>query len=301
MNGRIGVSVIIPTTLVATRAHSLQRALNSVFNQEGVHAEIIIVANGPNCDKALFSELQTDPRLRVVYLSEGSLPAALRHGRSLVTQNYFSFLDDDDEYLAGALAMRVEPMLRDPKIDLVVTNGHTRYYEDEIRVENPEAVNRDSLTALFTQNWLASCGGLFRASAIDMNYFDGQTRYFEWTLLAYRLGLDRRKMLFLDIPSYRVYNTPGSLSKSEEYEIALANFLIMLLAFKPPPKVCMLIRRKLADAMHGLSDYNRVAGKGVRAWEYHFKSLCLPGGWRYWLYTLRLPPFGWLYQRIRSG
>ena len=45
----------------------------------------------------------------------------------------------------------------------------------------------DPLRALVIENWLASCGGLFRSDRVSIDYFDGVTRHYEWTFLAYSL------------------------------------------------------------------------------------------------------------------
>src|SRR4051794_10798550 len=105
------VSVIIPTTCEAHRCSSLQRAIASVQSQQGVAVKVIVVVNGARVDPSCYQQLQRMPGLKVSYRSEGSAPLAQHAGRLLVDTEYFAFLDDDDEYLAGALEARVQPML----------------------------------------------------------------------------------------------------------------------------------------------------------------------------------------------
>ena len=147
-------------------------------------------------------------------MAEGSLPAALRHGRSLVDTPFFGFLDDDDEYLPDAIAIRLAAFASDAAIDAVATNGFTNIGGvDRVRHEHPDAAATDPLRALLRENWLASCGGLFRTDRVTVDFFDGVTRHYEWTVLGFKLAASRR-VLYVDKPTFRVYDSPGSLSKS---------------------------------------------------------------------------------------
>jgi hypothetical protein len=49
-------SVILPTT-ATERAVGLARAVQSVFCQEDVSLELIVVANGPQCHREILTEL----------------------------------------------------------------------------------------------------------------------------------------------------------------------------------------------------------------------------------------------------
>ena len=285
----MSVSVIIPTTCELRRKESLWHAINSIVQQDIGDIEVIVVVNGKRFDPELFAQLKADARLKVYYQEEGSLPAALRLGRTLVTRVFFSFLDDDDEYYPGALRIRLAPMLRNSSVDLVVTNGYAMERGmRQLRVRHPHAINREPLVALIKENWLASCGGLFRSATITLDYFDGHTKYFEWTLLGFRLALAQRKILFLDEPTYCIHETPQSLSKSRGYHQSLIGFLHFLMTLDSSPHVLKAIKPKLAAAWHGASDDYLKAGEKTQAWRCHIKSLCYPSGWKYLGYSLRL-------------
>lgn len=281
----MSIAVIIPTTCEPSRCASLSRAIDSVLSQEGVDVEPIIVVNGNRYDEGFFVELRGRRELRVCYQEEGSLPAALRFGRTFVTQDFFCFLDDDDEYYPGALQMRLAPMLKDADLDVVATNGDM---SDGLRVYNVDAVNQDSLSAVIKENWLASCGGLFRTSAITVDYFDGVTKYFEWTLIAFRIAFAGHKIQFLDVPTFRIHDTPDSLSKSAEYQRSLVSFIEFLLDFDNPPRIRNALRHKLSAAFHFLSNQQLISGQRGPAWRYHMRCLAQPGGWRYLSYTRHL-------------
>jgi len=284
----MGISVIIPTTCESDRRTSLLRAIDSVLNQQGTTVELIVVANGSRVDPALLNSLRARSDLRLFYLDTGNLPLAQRYGRSQVTQDFFAFLDDDDEYLPGALATRVAPMLKQPDLDVVVTNGYRMGQGEHIQIKNGAAVNSDPLLALMSENWMASCAGLFRTSAITREFFDGKTNFFEWTLMAFRIVSAGHKLTFLDVPTYRIHDTPNSLSKSEEYQRAVVQILELLLTFDSSPGVRRALKEKLANAFHSVSDSYKQIGDRSQAWQYHLKSLLQPGGLKYLTYTRRL-------------
>jgi hypothetical protein len=286
------VSVIIPTTCEARRWESLLRAIDSARDSQGVEVSVIVVVNGKRFDQARLDELRARTDVTVAYREEGSAPLAQRHGRSMVQTGFFAFLDDDDEYLPQALAHRSAPLLADPSLDFVATNGYRRLgTQDRFVVSDAGAVQADPLAALTRENWLASCGGLFRTSSVSIDYFDDPAPFLEWTYLAYRLALDFR-MAFVDVPTFRINDTPASLSKSAAYREAELGVLLRIAALPLPPAVMRQVRGKVGRVYHDLSFEARLQGKAARAWGLHVRSLLLPGGWRYLGYSRKLLPFG---------
>jgi hypothetical protein len=286
------VSVIIPTTCEARRWESLQRAIDSARDSQGVEVSVIVVVNGKRFDQARLDELRSRTDVTVAYREEGSAPLAQRHGRSMVQTGFFAFLDDDDEYLPQALAHRCAPLLADPSLGFVATNGYRRLgTEDRVVVANAAAVQADPLVALTRENWLASCGGLFRTSSVSIDYFDDPAPFLEWTYLAYRLALDFR-MAFVDVPTFRINDTPASLSKSAAYREAELGVLLRIAALPLPRAVMRQVRGKVGRVYHDLSFEARLQGQAARAWGLHVRSLLLPGGWRYLGYSRKLLPFG---------
>jgi hypothetical protein len=286
------VSVIIPTTCEARRWESLQRAIDSARDSQGVEVSVIVVVNGKRFDQACLDELRSRTDITVAYREEGSAPLAQRHGRSMVRTGFFAFLDDDDEYLPQALAHRCAPLLADPSLGFVATNGYRRLgTQDRVVVTTARAVQADPLAALARENWLASCGGLFRTSSVSLDYFDDPAPFLEWTYLAYRLALDF-KMVFLDVPTFRINDTPASLSKSAAYREAELSVLLRIAALPLPRSVMRQVRGKVGRVYHDLSFEARLQGHSARAWGLHVRSLLLPGGWRYLGYSRKLLPFG---------
>ena len=116
----------MPTRALRERAEVLRRAIDSVLSQAGVRAVPLIVVNGTGRDPGLVEALTADPRLRVLCQEEAGIPAALRAGREVLDTPWFADLDDDDLFLPGALALRVDTLERRPDCCAVITNGYRR-------------------------------------------------------------------------------------------------------------------------------------------------------------------------------
>jgi glycosyltransferase involved in cell wall biosynthesis len=282
------VSVIIPTSCSAARAPLLVRAIGSVVAQRGVATEIVVVANGPAVDERSFAALRADARLRVERLAVGSAPRACRHGRGIATGEFFCFLDDDDEYLPGALAARLAPLVADPELDFVVTDGYGGDGAPMWSNVDVGGIRRDPLGSLMRSNWLASCGALFRSRSVGVEQFDGLARMVEWTMLAYRLVAGGFRFALLEERTFRLGDTPGSLSKTFEYQLGTIEMLRLLLDDARSAPVRDVLQRKLADSMHLVADVHRVRGEWLSAWGWHLRSLARRGGLRYASFTARL-------------
>jgi glycosyltransferase involved in cell wall biosynthesis len=293
------ITVIIATTCEARRWLSLRRAIESVLTQAGVSVQVLVVVNGQRFDPEHYEALQHMAGLRVAYNEEGNLPKALRTGRSLVSTAYFAFLDDDDEYLPGGLSARLTRLEADATLDFVATQG-LRMIDgaDKPFLPSTAAAHLDPLRALANYNWLASCGGLFRSRSVSLDCFDGRSRYLEWTLLAYKLASTCR-MAFIDTPTFRIHDSPGSLSKSPAYREGEIEVLKLVLGLELPGDVKSFVRVKLGKAHHGLSDFYRLQHRKSASWRHHLASLRYSGGWRFIPYTRkilidlqRVPPQG---------
>jgi glycosyltransferase involved in cell wall biosynthesis len=297
------ISVIIPTAAWTARGAALRRAIASVLDQEGVDLEVIVVVNGADHDRDLLAELRADPRLRVEFRAEASLPAAHRHGRRLVSKPYFSFIDDDDEFLPGALRTRAAAMMEDDSIDVVATNGVWGGDADgSSYIRDAAGVEEDALGALLHGNWLGSCGALFRSATVTEEFFDGHTRHYEWTMIAFRIALAGLRVRFLDVPTYRVNASENSLSRSDAYFLAEPGFLASLLDYPLHPRHRGQIRRKRLAALHLLAEHCSARGDLGMAWRFHLRSMRGRHGLKYAVFTRRLvlPTLRHLGRRVAS-
>lgn len=281
------VSVIIPTTCAPQRKELLKRAIKSVLEQQGVSIELIIAVNGKIFDPDYLQTLRADNRLKVTYLETPGAPLACKHGRSLVSSTYFGFLDDDDEYLPDALATKVKLISQDASLDMITTNGYAGR-DNSLAYEHVEHINSDPLTALADHNWVASCGGLYRSASIDEQYFADLPPYIEWTMLAFRILLANKRVKFFNVPTFRINDTPDSLSKSDSYRTSTVYVIETLLKLPLPWHVRSRLRRRLLAARHELSVYNLQRGNRINAWKLHILSMAGLSGMKYASYTRRL-------------
>ena len=271
----------------------MRRAIASLRGQRHAPLDIIIALNGNRYDPAMVSELESAPDVTIVRCGEANLPRAIELGREAVGREFFCFLDDDDEYLEGALTARLHPALIDGSVDLVVTNGYRHRHHDELLLTNGHAVNDRPLESLFEQNWLASCGFLMRTGAVPVELFRGLPKYLEWTARAFRLVLAGKRFIYVDKPTFRYYFTPGSMWNRPEASVAGMEFVEGLLADpRVPDRLRPALRKKLSNNLHSIAAYYHNVGDTRMAWKYHLKSLGSIEGLRFIPYTRKLIALG---------
>jgi len=218
------ISVIVPTAARASRAIEIKRCIESIRLSSVEPINIIVVANGDRCDKNICKWLRSQDDIHYEYIKMASLPEAIIHGRTLVTTPYFSTIDDDDEYLKGGTDRKLSALIATPDADLVITNGYNCIDGiDKILYRYLDEVKSNPLEQLFVENWLHNCNALYRTKTIGPGYFKEYHAYCEWTWLAYKLCLNKKKLEVIDEPTFRYHDTPGSLSKTKEYESAYLN------------------------------------------------------------------------------
>lgn len=267
------VTVIIPTAGYRDRSDSLFRAIESVLSQESVDARVLVVLNGTSYCLEVRARLEHDRRISLHYVPLGSLPNAVYEGRKCVSSRYFAFLDDDDEYLPGALVERISAMR--VGADVVASNGYRVSASGNRNLiftafsENEAA----PLLGLAKGNWLASCGGLYRTASVCENYFSDIPKYFEWTWLAIRLSLDK-KIVFLDMPTFVVNDTSGSLSKTDAYDLEEFDFIYRVMRELPVPEdFKRSLKKKLAGKYIGFANRYLSNGQRLKALRYYFRCI----------------------------
>lgn len=282
------IEIIIPTTCESKRWRSLLRAISSITSQEQVRATVIVVVNGDRIDGHCHAQLKVMSNVKLFERAEGSAPKAQHFGRTMVTADYFGFLDDDDEFLPHTLHERIKPLIADSQLDFVVCNGYKTIDGNEgLAVTRPGDIQESPLRALIYENWLASCAGLFRTKTISAEYFQFEIKYFEWTVLAYKLAINRR-MVFIAHPGYRINDSENSLSKSSSYRGAEVGVIEQILKMPLPRDIQRSLKIKLGKAFHSLSEENFSQGNIGAAWKLHIKSLAQPKGSAFLLYTRKL-------------
>jgi glycosyltransferase involved in cell wall biosynthesis len=267
----------------------LRRAVDSVLSQAGVNVELIVVLNGDCYAPDVITWLRDEPRITCALLPGPDKPSATALGRSLVTGDFFSYLDDDDEYLPGGLARRAAFLVENPQLDCVATNGeYVVRGTTRPMLHKTETFARDYIDSLLDgRNWMASCGATFRTRSVLQKYFDDTTRHYEWTLIAFRVA-SYLNVAFVDEPTYRVHDTAVSLSKTATYMECRTDILEDMKRWNTRPGLGWKILRNRAEAYHSACSYHRLNGNFRRAWFFHLKSLTSIYGMKYVPYTLLL-------------
>lgn len=284
------VSIIIPTTASAHRASLLLRALSSVLNNQDETVVPIVVVNGSTYIPEILESFKRRSDVRFLYIEEGSATRARLAGREMTDTEFFGLLDDDDEYLPGAVKVRMNPMLESASIDAVITNGYQHEnHRDSIVFPTFSTFGEDPLGRLMDFPWLKSGAGLYRTTSVPKELFE-VPQYMEMTYLALELALTR-KLAFIDKPTYRIYcNSPESLSATEDYLRGEPEAIRWALALNPPRRIKRRLARKYVSSLHHISDIERAKGNYSAAWRYHIRSMLSPYGIRHLFYTRHLIP-----------
>ncbi len=284
------IDVIIPTMATAERSAALLRAVDSIGTDRFEYKlRILVCVNGSLFDSTVIQALRSRKNVFVHQLATPSLPLAIAFGRSLVTSDFFCFLDDDDEYIENALLTRLKSLSGTPSVDFIVTNGIRRSLDGDFCVHDElSSVVLNPLKSLFHQNWLASCGALFRSSSIGQEFFDDYHDLAEWTWLAFCLCTARRKLGVVDVPTFIINDTQNSRSKSASYREGYIDMYMKMLSCDIPNDIRSAIKVRLSRAYHDLSFIALNNGDIQRSILFHIKSIRFIHGFKYLLYSRKI-------------
>ena len=186
---------------------------------------------------------------------------ALAAGRRMVDTALFAQLDDDDELLPAALALRAERMRQTDCPDAVVTNGIIRQdLTDTASIPDVGEVERKPLQALMDRNWLLPGATMFRTAAVTAEVFVAMPRYLEWTYMALVLVL-RHRIAFL--PEAAIVHHVGhafSVNDSRECVLGRPRAFDPLLAIGLPAAVRRRLKMKRSATWHAAADLHRACG-----------------------------------------
>lgn len=120
------VSVVIPTR---NRLRTLRQALDSVFVQQGVIVDTIVVDEA-STDGTLRELESLSRNVTVVrHKAPRGLPAARNSGLKVVTNKWVAFLDDDDIWAPDKLRQQLDAMIELPGAQWSIV-GHVGVTED---------------------------------------------------------------------------------------------------------------------------------------------------------------------------
>lgn len=286
------VTVLMPSGAKKERFLLIKRAVDSIRRSSSNPIKIIVVVNGNFYDNSVINWLRSQSDITYVYDNVPSQANAILIARKLVDTPFFSTLDDDDEYLEGATDIKLHALREASDADMLVTNGfHRKDNSDFLMYKNFKQASIDPLTCLFKFNWLHNCNALYRTDRISIDFFEDPFLNVEWTWLAYKIALAKKKIFFLDKATFRYHDTPMSVSKTLAYMEGHMPLYEKMLSKNPPQDIVRLIRERMSMDWHCRSDRALQAGQYGKALTCHLRSLFLPGGLRFLLYSRRLIPF----------
>jgi glycosyltransferase involved in cell wall biosynthesis len=114
------VSVIIPTH---DRAPVITRAVDSVLAQDGAELEVIVVDDGSTDDtrQVLSTRYAGDDRVVYVFHEQTGVAGARNAGLARAQGELVAFLDSDDRWLPGKLALQLACLARVPEAGMIWT------------------------------------------------------------------------------------------------------------------------------------------------------------------------------------
>lgn len=204
------VSVILP---VRDGAAFLGAAMRSVLGQDVAQLIVIDDMSGDATPDLLADAARADARVQVL-AGLGAGPAAARNlGLGAATGDVIGFVDADDLWPAGKLALQLARLARAPHADVV--SGLVRYFEkpDETGLA-PLAGARSFDTAHVNLG-----AALFRRAAFDrVGTFDADLRYSEDVDLMFRMMDDGLAVTVLNAPMLYYRRHPAQMTAAKTGE-----------------------------------------------------------------------------------
>ncbi|MHB8425390.1 MAG: glycosyltransferase [Gammaproteobacteria bacterium] len=300
----VTIDVIVRTLADAGRSEILFRALDSIQHQSGVVARPVVVVNGDRYDSATLTALESREGIRLHYLQQASAGRARDVGRSLVTAPYFAFLDDDDVLVKDTLLKPLAWLDDHPQCDVLITNRYV-VKDDRQSLEIVHLAEHASQPALslLDECWLSPGASFFRTESITTDLINDNRSYQEWTVLAFRLCTEGKRIHFMDVPTAIYNDTPDSMSKDMEYhEAALDVLQLIRHESGVHTQIYKRAEQKYWNTLHVLAMSYWKQGQYGRAWRYHLASMRPPHTFKYLLFSRKLLwPFGrYKNKRIKS-
>ncbi len=251
------ISTIIPTY---NRAHLLGRALDSVLIQLEERDEVIVVDDGSTDDTEQLVR-QYEDRVRYEKGEHRGAGAARNLGLKLAHNPLITFLDSDDEWLPGKIALQRAFMNARPDLDFCLSDFRWQQLDNEVgfaltriwfpgvpRLEDvlgpatmvstvvdlPEGVpdvpfhEGDMYRQLLEHTWVQVNTTLIRASAIesDVRFAEDTKTYEEWEFFGKlaRAGA----IAYLSTETARLHAHPGErLTNANWHDMAEARIPIL--------------------------------------------------------------------------
>ena len=172
--------------------HLVGEAIQSVINQSFQNWELIVVDDGSIDDTMSIVARFSDARIRYIYQENRKLPGARNTGIRASKGEYVAFLDSDDRFLPGKLALQLDALSQHPEYGLVASGWTEIDIENNfLRTHRPWRLGRE----LELMDWLHGCPFIpssvlvRREGLLNIGLFDEKQHYVEdwdlWLRLSY--------------------------------------------------------------------------------------------------------------------
>ena len=180
------ISVVIP---VFNGERYLAEAIASVLAQEYAPLEVVVVDDGSTDGSAAIAE-QFAPRVQCYRQPHAGLAASLNFGVTQTQGERLAFIDADDLWLPGRLALHCAALEADPKLDMVF--GHVeQFISPELEnLQPPPRVDFDPLKGIHVGAMLIGRAAWARVGGFDPAWRIAVTA--DWYVRALEAGLTHR-------------------------------------------------------------------------------------------------------------
>jgi glycosyltransferase involved in cell wall biosynthesis len=178
------ISVIVP---VRDGERYLAEALESILRQSAPPFEVIVVDDG-STDATPTVAARYGPVVRYARQPPAGVSAAVNLGLKLALGEYLAFLDADDLWVTGKLALQLQALQQSPRIDLVF--GHvTEFWSPELdgSIRNGLREPSADLPGYCRGTMLVSRRAFSRVGPFDTRWTVGE--FVDWYARAAEAGL----------------------------------------------------------------------------------------------------------------
>jgi len=180
------LSVVIPSY---NRAHYIETAIDSVFDQKVDNIEIILVDDGSTDNTRELVQNKYGDRIRYFYQENQGIPGARNTGIKEARGDYIAFLDSDDYWRPEKLKQQLAMIAEHPDYGLVATCCASIRLDGSFRERNRTGKSGWVLNDLFRANFIRTSSVIIRRDCFDkVGFFDEKQKQSEeydlWLRLA---------------------------------------------------------------------------------------------------------------------
>jgi glycosyltransferase involved in cell wall biosynthesis len=222
-------SVIIP---LYNKAPYVAKTLESVFSQDFVDFEVIVVDDGATDSSAKIVKQCNDPRLQYFYKENGGVSSARNVGISMAKGALIAFIDADDYWAPGHLSALYRLHLEFPRAGLLAARYELKFSEKRIvkphfknLPENFRGIVPDFFEANLTYRVATASSVAVTAAALKtIGYFNTALSNGEDNDMWTRIALEYDVALNDTYTALYNFHIAGTLSKRKMGKRALSDF-----------------------------------------------------------------------------